>query len=381
VIGAVQALVVGGTGFVGRHAARELVDHGYDVASLDRGRHGYRFPDWLPVDRITGDRTDGAVLGDVAVGLDPDLVVDCAAYRPGEVRTATDAFADAEAYVYVSSGGVYAGQTIPKREDGTPLQDCPPGVADDESMATYGPRKAACDREAAAAADRGVAAVTVRPTMVYGPKTLPREDGSAPRTGTGTADRAVQGADTDAGRDASGSAAVPATWTDVPGLQAHHDYWIDRLRRYDCVVVPGDGTAIWHRAYVEDVASAIRTVADRGEAGEAYNVGDRRVCTMVDVLDLIADALDTSVEVVHASERELASVGLEPDDFVLYHHLGSSYPHVLETCKLAALGWQSTSVDVSMARTVAETLASGRDGSAFDPGRAAEERLVDSLTG
>lgn len=172
---------------------------------------------------------------------------------------------------------------------------------------------------------------------------------------------------------------APSWAEDLPGFQGHHDYWIDRLKRFDRVVVPGDGTAIWHRAYVEDVASAICVVAEQGEPGEAYNIADRRVCTMEDVLDLIAAALDTSGRVVHASERELAEVGLDPDDFVLYHHLGLRYPHVLDTCKLASMGWESTPVEQSIARTVEEAVASGRDGSAFDPGRDAEERLLDAI--
>ena len=91
--------------------------------------------------------------------------------------------------------------------------------------------------------------------------------------------------------------------------------------------------------------------------------------------------LDTSVTVVYASERELATVGLDPDDFVLYHHLGSRYPHVLDTCKLASLGWQSTSVEQSIARTVEECVASGRSGSTFDPGRDVEEQILDTITG
>ena len=100
---------------------------------------------------------------------------------------------------------------------------------------------------------------------------------------------------------------------------------------------------------------------------------------MEDVIDLIADELDTSVEVVHASDRELAAVGLDPDDFVLYHHLGSRYPHVLDTCKLASLGWESTPVEQSIARTVEECITSDRNGSAFDPGRDAEERLLSAI--
>jgi nucleoside-diphosphate-sugar epimerase len=201
--------------------------------------------------------------------------------------------------------------------------------------------------------------------MVYGPKTIRPTDHATSSTGDGVA---------------SGVDEVPATWAgDVSGLQTHHEYWIDRVANHDRVVVPGDGTAIWHRAYVEDVASAIRLVAEEGTPGEAYNVGDRRVCTMEDVIELIANALETSVTVVHASERELAQVGLDPDDFVLYHHLGSNYPHVLDTCKLSSLGWQSTPVERSMARTVDEALASGRDGSAFDPGRDLETRLIAEL--
>jgi hypothetical protein len=85
------------------------------------------------------------------------------------------------------------------------------------------------------------------------------------------------------------------------------------------------------------------------------------------------------VTVVHASERELAEVDLDPDDFVLYHHLGSRYPHVLDTCKLASLGWASTPVEEAIARTVEESVASGRDGRTFDPGRDAEKRLLDRL--
>jgi nucleoside-diphosphate-sugar epimerase len=351
------ALVIGGTGFVGRHTVRELLDHDYDVTVLARGTHGYRFPDRLPVEQFTANRTDEDALAAVAERVDPDFVIDCAAFYPGDVRTATEIFADVDAYVYVSSGGVYDAHTIPKREDETPLHDCTPEQADDDSMASYGPRKAECDRETAAAADRGVSAMSVRPTMIYGPKTGQSADDATSTSG----DEAPSWAD------------------DLPGLQTHHDYWIDRINRYDRVIVPGDGTAIWHRAYVEDVASAIRVVAERGDLGEAYNVADRRVCTMEDVIDLIADALDTSIEVVHASERELAAVGLDPDDFVLYHHLGSRYPHVLDSCKLASLGWQSTPVERSIARTVEESVASGRDGDTFDPGRDAEERLIEAI--
>lgn len=359
-----NSLVIGGTGFIGRHTVAELLDHGYDVTALSRGSHRFQFPGETDVDHIISDRSDDETLADAAQRAEPDVVIDCAAYHPADVRTATDVFADVDAYVYVSSGGVYSSQEIPKREDETPLHDCTPEQADDDSMKTYGPRKAECDRIVRAAAADGVAAMSVRPTVVYGPQTIPGDDIS-------------QAADEGFWTDD-----VSATWADdhFPGLQTHHDYWIDRVSRFERVVIPGDGTAIWHRAYVEDVATALRLVAEEGEPGEAYNVGDRRVCTLEDVIDLIADALETSVEVVHASRRELAQADLTPNDFILYHHPRTEYPHVLATCKLASLGWESTPPEVAMERTVEEVTASGRDGSVHDPGRDAEERVLKTVT-
>jgi nucleoside-diphosphate-sugar epimerase len=346
-----SALVIGGTGFIGRHTIAELLDHGYEVTALSRNTPDAEFTDRAALSHIAVDRTDAAALADAAQCVKPTIVIDCAAFYPDDVRTALDIFADVEAYVYVSSGAVYRIQEIPKREDETLLHECTPDQAEDDSMASYGPRKAECDRIITRAAERGVAAMSVRPTVVYGPH---HGDG-APLDD------------------------APSWAEDMPGIQTHHDYWIDRINRYDRVIVPGDGTAIWHRVYVEDLAAALRVVAEDGEPGEAYNVGDQRVCTIEDVIELIAASLDGSVEVVNASRRELAQVGLTPNDFILYHHPMTEYPHVLDTCKLTSLGWDSTPPEVAIERTVAESMASGRDGSAHDPGRDAEERLLEAL--
>lgn len=347
-----STLVIGGTGFIGRHTVQELLDHGYDVTVLSRSVEG--LPDtWPEVSTIEADRTDPEALADAADSASPDIVIDCALFHPEDARTSVVVFENVDAYVYVSSGGVYARDDIPKRESVTPLHDYSPEHGEDDSMASYGPRKAECDRLVTAAANDGVSAMSLRPTMVYGPKTVGSEESAV-----------------------SGSVSWAA---ELPGIQNHHEYWIDRLSRYDQVVVPGDGTAIWHRVYVEDVASALRIVAEEGTPGEAYNAADRLALTMEDVIQLIAETLDTSVEVVHASRRELEEVGLDPDDFVLYHHLGHNYPHVLSTCKLASLGWESTSVDVAMQRTVAEALESDRDGDMFDPGRELEERFLAAI--
>ncbi len=324
-----DALVIGGTRFIGRHLVEELLEHGYDVTIFNRGSHENPFADDDRVRRIEGDRTNDSALEAAALEVGPDAVFDCVAYYPKDVQAATRIFDDCEAYVFVSSGAAYGREEIPKREDETPLADCTPDEAVDDSGATYGPRKAQGDRAVFAAAKRGVRAMAVRPCIVYGPH----------------------------------------------DYTERLDFWIDRVNRFDRVVVPGDGTNLWHRAYVEDVASALRIVAERGEAGEAYNVGDRRLVTLEEALELIADVLDTMVEVVTAGPRELEAGSIEPDDYVLYRE----YPHVLSTAKLAALGWESTPVDEAMARSVADHLESDRDGSEHEPDRESEERVLGIL--
>jgi nucleoside-diphosphate-sugar epimerase len=234
-------LVIGGTRFVGRHVVTEFLDAGYDVTLFNRGEHENPFADDDRVAHVAGDRSNDSALERAALETDPDVVVDCVAYEPRDVRAATEIFADVGAYVYVSSGAVY-GRDLPKREDESPLRPYP-GPDD----AGYGENKAEGERAISAAADRGVNAVSVRPTVIYGP------------------------------HDYTGRA----------------DFWVDRVANHDRVVVPGDGQNLWHRVFVADVASAVRIAAEEGAAGAAYNVGDRRLTTLAEFVERLADALDT----------------------------------------------------------------------------------------
>ncbi|SEW14552.1 NAD-dependent epimerase/dehydratase family protein [Natrinema salifodinae] len=324
-----SALVIGGTRFIGRHLVEELLSHDYDVTLLTRGNRENPFEGDDRVDHVEGDRTNETSLEAAATTGEYDAVFDCVAYHPSDVRAATRVFDDCEAYVYVSSGAAYGREEIPKREDETPLHSCTPDQATDDSFETYGNRKAEGDRAVFAAAEEGVRAMAVRPPIVYGPH----------------------------------------------DYTERLDWWIDRVNRFDRVVVPGDGTNLWHRVYVEDVASALRIVAEDGQAGEAYNVGDRRLVTVEEMVELIADSLDTSVDIVNAGPRELAAGDIALDDYPLYRE----YPHVLSTAKLAALGWESTPLEEAMDRAVTDHLESDRDGDENGPDREDEERVLGVL--
>lgn len=321
------ALVIGGTRFIGRHTVSELQANGYEVAIFNRGHHDNPFGE--DVTHVQGDRAEKRDIRAAKLSVDPDIVIDCIAYQPRDVQVATEVFADVDAYLYVSSGGAYSREEIPKREAETPIKNCTAEQATDPSDETYGNRKAEGDRAVFQAASDGVNAMSVRPSIVYGPH----------------------------------------------DYTERLDYWIDRVATHDEIVVPGDGQNIWHRAYVEDVASALRIVAEEGTPGETYNVGDQRIVTLEEMVGVIAHALETDCAVKTAGEDALAVAELRTTDFILYRE----YPHVLDTAKLAALGWESTSLTEAMNRTVTEHVESDRDGSEHDPGRDAEERVLGVL--
>lgn len=147
------------------------------------------------------------------------------------------------------------------------------------------------------------------------------------------------------------------------------------MSAYDEVVVPFDGDSLLHRVYAPDVARALRTVAERGTPGEAYNVADRNTFSLERSLELAAAALDTDVEVVHASEAHLAEAGLEPTDFPLY----TPRPALAATEKLHALGWESTDPAEAVATTARSHLENGLTGEENGPSRADEEAVIEAV--
>ncbi|MFB6189140.1 MAG: NAD-dependent epimerase/dehydratase family protein [Halapricum sp.] len=323
-----DVLLIGGTRFIGRHTVREFREHGYDVTLANRGTHPNPFADDPAIDHVTCDRREDEQLRAVRDAVDPDVVIDLVAYYPRDVRVATEVFADCEAYVFVSSGAAYGESAVPKREGETALASCTSAEATDDSHATYGKRKAEGDREVFAAAEDGVRAMSVRPTVVYGPH----------------------------------------------DYTERLDYWLHRVDAHDRIVVPGDGGSLQHLVSVADVASALRIVAEDGTAGEAYNVADRDAPPLGRVIDLLADACDTEVEQVYASGREL-SPDLAPEDFPLYNER----PHLLATGKLYDLGWEWTPHAEALEPTVADHRESDRDGSDVGPRRDVEADILDRL--
>ena len=325
-----QVLSIGGGQFMSRYVIDGLVVDGHDVTVMTRGNAPLPFEEGS-VDHVEGDRTDRVAVESAAEAVEPDVVYDFAAMHPADVEAATELFADVDAYVCISSTHAYQRTaSIPLAEGRTPLMPCNEEQAVDDSYATYGNRKAANDRVVFAAAENGVNAMSVRPTAIYGPHDPTQRQ----------------------------------------------DYWMHRVREHDRIIVPGDEYRMpIHLGYVKDAARAIRLVAEEGEPGEAYNVAARDHKTFDEYLGTMAEAMDSTVELVHATDRELSRVGLSVTDFPWCE----PYPYIVSTEKLAGLGWESTPHEEAMTEAVEEHLESDRTGAMHDPGRDEEEELLEAL--
>jgi nucleoside-diphosphate-sugar epimerase len=98
----VRALVIGGAGFVGAAACKELMRRGVETIAAGRTPRPYGiFTSYRALDRTDAGQLR-AVLDEVAA----DVILDCAAYQPAEIAAVTRAFRGTR-YVFVSTGSVY----------------------------------------------------------------------------------------------------------------------------------------------------------------------------------------------------------------------------------------------------------------------------------
>lgn len=156
-----NALVLGGTQFIGRTLAMELVARGHAVSILTRGR--------LPVDyeglhaRYVADRRNAESLRQLE-GKRFDAVFDVSGYGAADVRPVLEALRPGTEtrYVFLSSGAVYKPSSAPLSED------APKG--ENEQWGRYGTDKLAAEELLREHRSReGFALSVVRPAYVYGP--------------------------------------------------------------------------------------------------------------------------------------------------------------------------------------------------------------------
>ena len=122
-----RALVIGGAGFIGTAACKELMRRGVETIAAGRTERPYgTFTSY-----VAFDRTDEAQLKRALETTEPDVVLDLACWEPSEVEAVIRNF-KGERYVFVSAGVVYPdlGDRPAREDDFVPLEGDPPAEID-----------------------------------------------------------------------------------------------------------------------------------------------------------------------------------------------------------------------------------------------------------
>ncbi|HEY1419694.1 MAG TPA: NAD-dependent epimerase/dehydratase family protein [Candidatus Dormibacteraeota bacterium] len=152
-----RALVLGGAGFIGVAACKELMRRGVETIAAGRKDRPYgTFTSY-----VAFDRSDEEQLTSALAQVQPDVLLDLACYQPAEVLAVARRFKGGR-YVFVSTG-VYPnldGQPA-REEDFVPLRGEPPAASD------YLEGKRWC--ETVLARSSGLPWTVIRPPAVFGP--------------------------------------------------------------------------------------------------------------------------------------------------------------------------------------------------------------------
>ena len=281
-----RALVIGGTGLVGRATARRLVVSGWQVDVT--GREPARLPKDIAARFFHADRHDGEQL-QAALGDGADLLVDCIAYTAADARVLLPLLEHVRSTVMISSKAVYvddAGRH--SNSDESPRFNAPvnesqptlaPGDGDYRTREGYGANKVAAER---VLLDSGHPVTVLRPSKIHG-------EGAAP----------------------------PREWVFVKRV----------LDRRPAVFLARRGEGTDHPTAAANIAALIETVADQPGA-RILNSADPDAPNGLEIARTVARRLDHDWE-------EILVDGAEPGA----HPWDKVPPFVLDTTAGEELGY------------------------------------------
>jgi 2'-hydroxyisoflavone reductase len=156
-------LILGGTGFLGRHLVEAALADGHRPTLFNRG---LSVPGLFPeIEKIQGDRG-----GDLSplLGRRWDAVIDTCGYVPRVVRASAGLLAGAvDHYTCVSSISVYSDDIEPGADEEAPVRELSDPTIEEVTRGTYGGLKVLCERAAEEKMPGRV--LNVRPGLISGP--------------------------------------------------------------------------------------------------------------------------------------------------------------------------------------------------------------------
>jgi nucleoside-diphosphate-sugar epimerase len=298
----VKILVLGGTGFIGRHLTRHLLERGHEVAVFHRGKRNLTFPH--QVVHIHGHRNQLHDHAPAFAAFSPEVVVDLIAFTESDAQSAIDVFrGKAERLVCASSMDVYpaygcflrlessAPSSRPFAED-APLRTALfpyRGAAKDDSHLWFNYEKILVER--IVIQNKSLPAVVLRLPQVFGP------DDSQHR---------------------------------LRGYLRQMD------ARKNIMISDPKARWRWTRGYVEDIAFGLGLAAVKSNAaGQIFNVGEKEAESEIDWIRRIGQAAQWEGEIEVVSEDRLPPELAEPYDW--NHDLAANTRRIR-----LALGYEET---------------------------------------
>jgi nucleoside-diphosphate-sugar epimerase len=263
-----RVLFVGGTGLISSASVGLAVGRGHEVWLLNRGAtRDLPMPDG--VHRLFVDARDPAALRAAVQGLSFDSVVQWIGFTPDQIAPDVEIFGraglDVGQYVYISSASAY--QKPPRSylvTEDTPLEN---------PYWQYSRDKIASETLLSRAAEESGFPVTiVRPSFTYGPTQVPVSVNS---------------------------------WGKPYTI-------LDRMRRGDPVVVPGDGTSLWTLTHNRDFAvGLVGLLGNPAAIGEAVHLTSDEVLTWNEIYASVAAAAGVELKALHVPTEALMAADPE----------------------------------------------------------------------
>jgi len=279
-----KTLVIGGTLFIGRLLAAELLKAGHEVAVLHRKPdHGLA----REVENLRADRNDAESVRSALQGRRFDAVFDNV-YDWERGTTAAQVEATVEAtvgacgeglsrYVFMSSVAAY-GDGLDHREDDPLAPDFHPDP--------YARNKAMSERALFRRhRDTGLPVVTFRPPFIYG-----------------------------------------------PGNPFYREafFW-DRMHAGRPIVIPGGGGRLMQFVLVNDlVAAAVASLSAPGAVGQAFNIGNHRPVTQLALVKMLADAAGVDPKLMKIPRERIVDAGGNPMGKPAYFGVYFDMPPITE---------------------------------------------------
>ncbi len=255
-----KALIIGGTGRISTSVCLKMLEEGWDLTLLNRGRQANRIPESKLISQFTADISDTETVSTWLKDKFFDVIANFIVFTPDEAKRDIHLFQNrCGQYIFISSASAYQKPPVyPVITESTPLIN---------PFWTYSQQKIACEEVyMAACRQTGFPVTIVRPSHTYDETAIPL------------------------------------------AIHGSHGSWptIRRMQEGKPVVIHGDGTSLWTVTHSRDLAVAFAGLAGNPHAiGQAYHITSDEALSWNQIYKIIGRAFSVKPKIVHVTSSEL----------------------------------------------------------------------------